>query len=146
MSDRRACKRVSQGNVRKQQGVPVRRPGVVLEVGCCTPPRSIFYNMAEGVAGRLEVAYRRHADVRRSADDWSIATRRFSLRKLHVPFSLPRTSRHSHACNLRFSYERVCARPHVSVCRSSTNSPTRPSVSPLLGETLLAVVAYHPSS
>jgi len=42
-----------------------------------------------GVAGRLGVAYRRHADVRRSANDWSIATRRFSPRELFAPFSLP---------------------------------------------------------
>lgn len=33
------------------------------------------------------VAYRRHADVRRSANDWSIVTRRFSLRP-SLPSSL----------------------------------------------------------
>lgn len=34
------------------------------------------------------MAYRRHADVRRSANDWSIVTRRFSLRP-SLPSALP---------------------------------------------------------
>lgn len=35
-----------QGNGRRTDASGGR--GVVLEVGCCTPPRSIFYNMAGG--------------------------------------------------------------------------------------------------
>jgi len=96
-------------------------------VGCCTPPRSIFYNMAGGVAGRLGVAYRRHADVRRSANDWSIATRRFSARKLLAPFPLPRPF--LALARAQFTRTVCVSRARVSVCRSSPNNPTGSAVS-----------------
>lgn len=86
-------------------------------MGCCTPPRSIFYNMAGGrVAGRLGVAYRRHADVRRSANDWSIATRRFSPRELFVPF-FPSVTRSSHiqAQFMRVVRANACVRERMQI-------------------------------
>lgn len=67
------------------------------------------------------VAYRRHADVRRSANDWSIATRRFSPWKLPAPppLSLPRPACHAHGRKFT-RVVCVCA----IVCRSSAN-PTK---------------------
>lgn len=110
-----------------------------------------------GVADRLGVAYRRHADVRRSANDWSIATRRSSLRNASRPF-FPSASSSPLA---RAQFTRVDVRACVcmcvcvcmcmggwmraSVCRSS-NNPTRTVGFNPPGETLLAVVAYRPSS
>ena len=106
-------------NWRAKKGCPT------VEVGCCTPPRSIFYNMDEGVAGRLGVAYRRHADVRRSANDWSIVTRRFSLR-LSLPFAslslllVPRTW-----------FTRACQWSYADPTRGRIASPpTRPRFNP----------------
>lgn len=68
-----------------------------------------------GVAGRLGVAYRRHADVRRSANDWSIVTRRFSLAFSPFPsvsLSSPSRKRDLHA-------PRACARSYADPPRSS---------------------------
>lgn len=41
-----------------------------------------------GVENRLGVTYRRYVDVRRSGNDWSIATRRFASRFFHLTFIL----------------------------------------------------------
>lgn len=58
------------------------------------------------------MAYRRHADVRRSANDWSIVTRRFSLRP-SLPSALP--------CSLSLSPSPLLPANviYTRVCRSS---------------------------
>lgn len=58
------------------------------------------------------MAYRRHADVRRSANDWSIVTRRFSLRP-SLPSVLP--------CSLSLSPSPLLPANviYTRVCRSS---------------------------
>lgn len=61
-----------------------------------------------GVAGRLGVAYRRHADVRRSANDWSIATRDDSLRERAFRPVFPSVTRSSHI-RAQFTYAYACA-------------------------------------
>lgn len=76
-----------------------------------------------GVAGRLGVAYRRHADVRRSANDWSIVTRRFSSTFSPFPSAVLRLSP---------SRERDLHECAWSVCRSNRRAtPTSDPVTTL---------------
>lgn len=117
--------------------------------GCSRGAGGVLYTSAihilqygRGVAGK-GVAYRRHADVRRSANDWSIATRRFSLREsssrvplspflpFHPPQPPPALRTHTGA-NLR-------------VCRSSARiTPSNPATVSSPNEKPFG--AYRPSS
>lgn len=105
-----------------------RRPGGGSRGGVLYTSAIHILQYGRGVAGRLGVAYRRHADVRRSANDWSIATRRFSPRKLFVPFSLPWPAGLTYGRNLRALHAYACVgermqilveQPHQAVGGSS---------------------------
>jgi len=130
-SDKRAYKRTLQGNVGERKGCE-RRSGSCSQGGVLYTSAIHILQYGRGVADRLGVAYRRHVDVRRSANDWSIATRRFSPRELFVPFSLPWPSRFTYGRNLRASH--ACARtyanrilgeqPHQTVVHPSRRNPS----------------------
>lgn len=126
-----------------ENGKGERRSGSCSRGGVLYTSAIHILQYGRGVAGRLGVAYRRHADVRRSANDWSIVTRRFFPRELFVPFSLlwpARLIRAQFTCNVC-----VCVCATYADPRRTVPHQTGRRFIPL-GETLLLVAAYRPSS